>query len=58
MIEKYLEIIREIDDGNAERNTSFANSVSQLAYDRYGLNAANSSSAHDSLCAALDQYFD
>ena len=58
MIKKYLEIITELDNGNAERNTTFTNSVSQLAYDRHGLNAANSSSTHDALCTALDKYFD
>jgi hypothetical protein len=57
MIKKYLEIINELDNGNAERNPTFVNSVSQLAYDRHGMNAAAETQVQNALHNALDQYF-
>lgn len=61
MLEKYLEIIAELDGQiihtDAKRSTTFVNSVSQLAYDRYNLNAADNSATQNALIDALDQYF-
>ena len=60
MHNKYLSSASEVSSemGNEiERTTSFANAVSQHAFDKYGLNAAATTSEGNALISALDEFF-
>ena len=58
LIEQFTEIIQELDPFSTEVQTvSFSNKVSQLAYDKHGLNAANETEVNNALVEALDQHF-
>ena len=62
MVEKFLSIIKNLNEikfnGRAKRGDMFVDLVSKDAKRIYGLDTCSSSSTYDSMCVALDRYFD
>jgi hypothetical protein len=64
MIESFTDCICDIaadymsNGVSFERNIAFCNAVSQIAFDRYNLNAADTTAEQDAFHAALDSYFE
>ena len=53
----YYSIVCELADSDTKRTITFANSVSQLAFDRHGLNPTATLPEQNALCNALDRFF-